>query len=278
MSAPGSLHPQEARWTLEEAILPGRTREAILAALSAREDQDLVFGTWGLGRTHRQGRRVAINLYGPPGTGKTMVAHGIAHRLGKPILCVDYGEIESKFVGDTPKNLAILFQVARESDSVVFFDEADAILSRRLTGLTNATDTSVNQTRSVLLGLLNDWEGVVLFATNFISSYDPAFMRRILAHVRFELPDEASRLLLLRALVPPELPTDLDLAQAARVSGGLSGSDLSNAVLLGALRGAREPGRFVRGAFVLEAMEGIRESLAANRGRVLPGPDGGPSD
>jgi len=225
-----------------------------------------VFGEWGLSQTHRDGRRVGINLYGPPGSGKTMVAHGMAARLGRKILCVDYADIESKFVGDTPKNLAVLFQVAREEDAVLFFDEADAILSRRLTSMSNATDTSVNQTRSVLLSLLNDFEGVAIFATNFISNYDPAFMRRMLAHVRFELPDRNCRLELLRRLIPPALPTDARIAELADASEGLSGGDLSNAVLLAALRAARSPERFASHRFFLDAMASIRESVAANQG------------
>jgi ATP-dependent 26S proteasome regulatory subunit len=261
---PPSLVPQDPRYALEDAVLQPRTLEAVLEALSARESHDLVFGAWGLGRTHRDARRVGINLYGPPGTGKTMVAHGIASRLAKRIMCVSYADIESKFVGDTPKNLTVLFRTAKDEDAVLFFDEADAILSRRLTNMSNATDTSVNQTRSVLLALLNDFDGVIVFATNFISNYDPAFMRRMLAHVRFDLPDLERRRILLGGLIPPEMPTDARPEALAAASEGLSGGDLANAVLLGALRGARGGERFVRESYILEAMGGIRESLAAN--------------
>ncbi|MDP3177986.1 MAG: ATP-binding protein, partial [Spirochaetaceae bacterium] len=132
-TVPASLSPRAPRYSFEDAVLGQRTREAVLEALAAREHYRLVFEDWGLGKSHREGRRIGINLYGPPGTGKTMVAHGIASRLGKLIMCVNYADIESKFVGDTPKNLTILFSVAREADAVLFFDEADAILSRRLT-------------------------------------------------------------------------------------------------------------------------------------------------
>ncbi|MDP3178116.1 MAG: hypothetical protein Q8M76_09450, partial [Spirochaetaceae bacterium] len=132
------------------------------------------------------------------------------------------------------------------------------------TNMNNATDTSVNQTRSVLLSLLNDFEGVVVFATNFISNYDPAFMRRMLAHVRFELPDLGCRRVLLERLMPPEMPTDARAEELAAASEGLSGGDLATAVLLGALRGARSGEGRVRAAFILEAMASIRESGAAN--------------
>lgn len=267
---PAAFEPREPRYALEDAVLPERTLKAVLDALAARELEDLVFGTWGLGAGRAHTRRVGINLYGPPGTGKTMVAHGIAARLGKRILVVDYADIESKYVGDTPKNLSVAFGVATEEDCVIFFDEADAILSRRLTSMQNATDTSVNQTRSVLLTLLNDFEGVAIFATNFIENYDPAFMRRMLAQVRFELPDLACVERLLSGMMPPAMPTDASPAGLARAAVGLSGGELANAVLLAALRGARDEPPFVRREYFLEAFASIRAGLEANRGRPAP--------
>ena len=87
------------------------------------------------------------------------------------------------YVGETSKNLSFLFQTATEQDAVIFFDEADALLSKRVTNMTSATDVSVNQNRSVLLNLLNQYHGVILFATNFIQNFDAAFLRRIKYHI-----------------------------------------------------------------------------------------------
>ena len=67
----------------------------------------------------------------------------------------------------------------------MFFDEADAILSKRVTNMTQAVDVSVNQTRSVMLMLMNEFQDFIIFATNFIENFDPAFMRRISVHVKF---------------------------------------------------------------------------------------------
>lgn len=118
-----------------------------------------------------------------------MAAHAIAHELNKPLIAVNYAEIESKYVGETSKNITALFNTAKEQDAIIFFDEADAMLSRRVTNMSHATDVSVNQTRSVLLTLMNDHEGLIIFTTNFVSNYDPAFMRRILSHILFDLPN-----------------------------------------------------------------------------------------
>lgn len=141
------------------------------------------------------------------GTGKTMAAHAIAHQLGRKLLPVSYAQIESKYVGETAKNLTAMFRFARETKALLFFDEADALLSRRVTNMSNSTDVSVNQTRSVLLLLLGEFDDLVLFATNFLSNYDPAFLRRILAHIRFDLSDEDSRAKLWQRYIPPQMPT-----------------------------------------------------------------------
>lgn len=260
-----SFVPQPPKYTFADLVLPRSTHDQILNALAVRDQNHVVFDLWGLSKTHQFARKVGINLYGPPGTGKTTVAHAIAHHLNKSLLIINYADIESKFVGDTPKNLTTAFRIATETDSILFFDEADAILSRRLTNMSNATDTSVNQTRSVLLTLLNDYQGIILFATNFISNYDPAFMRRILAHIEFALPDLPCRVKLFQKLIPPELPTNARIADLAAQSEGLSGSDIANAILLAAFRGARSAAKFVDHQFLVDAMQGIKESVSANR-------------
>jgi ATP-dependent 26S proteasome regulatory subunit len=221
---------------------------------------------WGLNQTHKFSKKVGINLYGPPGTGKTMVAHAIAHHLKQNLIVINYADIESKYVGETPKNLTKAFKAAEETGSILFFDEADAILSRRVTNMSNATDTSVNQTRSVMLTLLNNYQGVILFATNYISNYDPAFMRRILAHIEFELPDIKGRIKLYQKLIPEKMPNDIDIFQIAEQFDGLSGSDISNAILLAAFKGAESVEQTVKHDFLVEALREIKKSQEANRG------------
>ena len=134
-----------------------------------------------------------------------MSAHAIASALGKKLICVNYADIESKYVGETSKNLTRLFNDPNNRDDIIFFDEADALLSKRVTDMSSATDVSVNQTRSVLLTLLNSYEGMVIFATNFISNYDSAFMRRIHYHIRFNLPNAELRKKLWAHYIPEKM-------------------------------------------------------------------------
>src|SRR5258708_23231974 len=179
---------------------------------------------------------MAINLSGPPGTGKSFAAEAIADHLKQQIIRIDYAQIESRCVGDTPKNIAAAFVAAKETPSVLFFDEADSVLSRRATNITQAADYGVNVSRSTLLLQLDSFEGVVLFATNLASNYDPAFVRRILAHVYFPLPDEEALARLWRYHLPAKLPLQPNVtaeALSAR-SIGLSGGDVLNVVILAA--------------------------------------------
>lgn len=255
---------QSPQYTFQDIILNHSTYEAIQDVLALYEKKDLLFVEWGLEATHKMQNRAGINLYGSPGTGKSMAAHAIANQLGRKILTVDYSQIESKFVGETAKNLVSMFDYAKESGAVIFFDEADALLSRRVTNMSNSTDVSVNQTRSVLLMLVNEYDDLILFASNFITNYDPAFMRRISAHVKFDLPDEDSRLKLWRLYIPQRMPTDVDIPALAKKYSDISGADISGAVLNASLHAARVNADVVFHGFFEEAIERIIQSKADN--------------
>jgi len=241
------FHAKNIQWNysypeykLSDLILNDKTYNQILDVISYFKNRELLFTHWGLGRRFSTQDSLIVNLYGPPGTGKTVAAHAIASALDLQMICVDYAEIESKYVGETSKNLSNLFQSAHEKDVVIFFDEADALLSKRVTNMTSATDVSVNQTRSVLLNLLNHYKGVVLFATNFIQNFDIAFLRRIKYHIQFYLPDEKLREKLWKMYIPEEMPCKVDIAVLAQKYKDISGSDIANAVFNAAIRAARD--------------------------------------
>ena len=256
--------PEEPKYTLDDIILSDAVKAQILDVATYAENSYRVFELWGFKTTHKYSRRIGVNLYGAPGTGKTMAAHAIAKNLGRKILVVNYADIESKFVGETPKNIRKVFEVAKKTDSILFFDEADAILSKRVTNMTQAVDVSVNQTRSVMLMLMNEFQDFIIFATNFISNFDPAFMRRISIHIKFELPDENCRKKLWAMYIPQELPNNIDVDEIAKKFDGISGSDIANAMLNSAFKAARLKTDFLDKKFVFEAVENILESKAAN--------------
>lgn len=228
--------PEIPTRSLDDLIVSGAVRSRIEAALNRIRYHDKLYNTWNLKKIDPHGRRVAINFFGPPGTGKTFCAEAIAHHLNRKIITVNYAEIESKYVGETPKNITAAFKKAKETDAILFFDEADSILGKRLTNVTQSADHGVNVSRSVMLLQLDSFEGVVIFASNLPENYDGAFVRRILAHIEFELPDAECRLKLWRYLLPTEVPrtSDVTLEWLAIQSEGLAGGDILNVVKLSA--------------------------------------------
>lgn len=254
------------RHTLSDLILPAQTSTQLLDVISFFQNRELLFDKWGLGKHFSVQKGLAVNLYGPPGTGKTVAAHALADALNFPMICVDYAEIESKYVGETSKNLSGLFKLASEKNAVIFFDEADALLSKRVTNMTSATDVSVNQTRSVLLNLLNDYQGIIIFATNFIQNFDTAFLRRIKYHIRFYLPDVVLREKLWRMYIPDRMPCYVDFAALAKKYDGISGSDIANAVLTAAVQAARFGEESVSQQRFEEAIQSCIDVKQANEG------------
>lgn len=254
------------RHTLSDLILPDQTSTQLLDVISFFQNRELLFDKWGLGERFAIQKGLAVNLYGPPGTGKTVAAHALADALNFPMICVDYAEIESKYVGETSKNLSGLFKMASEKKAVIFFDEADALLSKRVTNMTSATDVSVNQTRSVLLNLLNDYQGIIIFATNFIQNFDAAFLRRIKYHIRFYLPDIVLREKLWRMYIPDRMPCRVDFAALAKKYDGISGSDIANAVLTAAIQAARFGEDAVSQQRFEEAIQSCIDVKQANEG------------
>lgn len=254
-------------YSLKDMVLREEQAQAIEEVLSLAKYETLIFQTWGLERVIKRGRGLKVNLYGPPGTGKSMAAHAIANELDKPLLEVSYAEIESKFVGETSKNIVALFRTAKEKDVVLFFDEADALLSKRVTEMHSSTDVSVNQTRSVLLKLLDEYEGICLFTTNFISNYDPAFMRRITRHIHFDLPNEAQRERLWRHYLVETLPNEANIALLAQKYTGVSGADIANAVLNAAIHGAASHTAQIPHRYFEQAMEDILRARQENQGK-----------
>lgn len=253
----------DPQYSIADVIVSDETAKEILGLIALKRNHEVVFGQMGFSSTHKRSKKFVVNFYGEPGTGKTITAHAIAKEFGKKILLVDYSQIESKYVGDTPKNLKKVFEFAKNQNCVIFFDEADAILSRRVVNMQSSTDTSVNQTRSVLLNILNDFDGDVIFATNFISNYDAAFMRRISKHIKFHLPDSGGRELLLRKYMPDTM-LDVDCKWLASISDGLSAADIENATLMSAFAAVSDGRVFVNTHDVELQILAVRDSKNSN--------------
>ncbi len=242
--------PVKPRYTFDQIIIPDDTRRQIMDALAVVRHRELVYDTWGFSQCDPTPNSI-LSFYGPPGTGKTMCAHAIAAYLQKPLLAFNYAEIESKYVGEAAKNLKKAFATATEMDAVMFFDEADSFLGKRVENVQSGNDQSLNSQRSQMLILLEEFRGVVIFATNLQTNFDKAFESRILAHIKLDLPNREARAAILRGLMPERLPlaapmTDDDLLAVSDKMEGLAGREIKQAVKQLLFRKAAEDGAEAR--------------------------------
>lgn len=227
--------PQTPRYSFDQIILPAETKDRILSDLNSIKCQDLIYNQWGFSEVESKPKSI-LNFFGPPGTGKTMCAHAIAKMLDKQLLALNYSEIESKYVGDASKNLKKAFDTATDLGAVMFFDEADSFLGKRIENVSHGSDQALNSLRSQMLILLEEFEGVVLFATNLVTNFDKAFESRILDHIKLELPNKEARAAIIDKMLPSKLPLDHrftqdELLEASDLIDGFAGREIKNAIL-----------------------------------------------
>lgn len=179
------------RYSFDQVILPQTVRDQIMEAVGTIQVEHKVFDEWGL-RTIIPNASSAMSFYGPPGTGKSMAAEAIAQKLNKKILRATYADIESKFHGEGPKMVKAIFRAAERDNAILFLDESDSLLSKRLTNVSDGSAQAINSMRSQLLICLEQFKGIVIFATNLVVNYDKAFLSRLI-NIEFTVPDFEAR-------------------------------------------------------------------------------------
>ena len=228
----------EPKYSFDMVQLPKDTLEQIERALGRIEYEQKVFDEWGL-YAIMPNPVSALGFFGPPGTGKTLAAEAIASKLKKPIVRVSYADIENKYVGEGPKNVKAVFYAAEKQNAVLFIDEADSLLSKRLTNVSDGTGQAFNSMRSQLLMSLENYHGVAIFATNLVVNYDKAFLSRIIS-IEFQNPDVELRKQIWKTHLIQKsinghqlsipLDEDVDIDQLAQ-DYSLCGRDIRNAVI-----------------------------------------------
>ena len=218
----------------EDIILPQETLSIIEDALVKLQYRDLIYEDWGFKKVDPLGNGAVFNFYGPPGTGKTRTAEALAGELGMPFLNVDYGNLVSKYHGDTPKNIERAFENAKRQEALLFFDEADTVLSKRAKTIGQALDQETNLSKSTFLKQLEIFDGVCVFATNEPAMYDDAFKRRLAFDVEFKLPDFEMRKKIWSLHIVEGIPLADDrediINSAAEASESFSGGDILKAM------------------------------------------------
>lgn len=225
------------KYTMDQVYFGEEEKKQIITALNIKKHENKIYNEWGFGDSDTKDRSVVFNFFGAPGTGKSMAAEAIANYLNKNIYSINYANLESKYVGQTPKNIKKAFEKAKEDNAVLVFEEADSFLGKRLTNITQSADYGVNITRSVMLLELEKFNGVVIFTTNLLSNYDDAFKRRILANVEFKLPDEEGRKAIFKTHIPEKLPLDEGVNEdvLSKEFTDISGADIKDMVFMAAI-------------------------------------------
>lgn len=232
------------RWSFKNIFIEDKTLDTIERTLTIAKFKEKLFNEWNLGNGNGSGRAIVLNFYGPSGTGKSLTGEAIAGELGKKVYAVNYSELESKYVGETPKNIKKVFEAAEKEDAVLIFDEADSFLGKRLTNVTQSADYGVNITRSVMLLELEKFNGIVIFTTNLEKNYDEAFKRRILADIPFSLPDKEARKAIWNIYLNHGMPLESNVTPALFADKylGISGADIKDITLYAAVSALRRAG------------------------------------
>ncbi len=225
----------------QDIVLPEKKRNQLKEICSQVKYRHQVLIEWGFERKLSYGKGLSVLFSGPPGTGKTMAAEVIAQELQLELYKLDLSSVVSKYIGETEKNLSKIFQEATTSNAILFFDEADALFGKR-TEVSDAHDRYANIETSYLLQKMEEYEGVVILASNLRENMDDAFTRRIRFIVDFPFPDDENRRLIWQKQIPKEAPLKKDinyefLSKQFRVAGGNIKNIALNAAFLAARNG-----------------------------------------
>lgn len=244
----------ESPFVWEDLQLSKQSQKLLKSAIDRIRYRSIVNDTYGFAQKLPYGKGLSIVLYGPPGTGKTMTAQVLAKELGLAIYRIDLSQIGSKYIGETEKNLSAVFDAARFSNAVLFFDEADALFTKR-TEVSNSNDRHANAETAYLLQKIEEYSGVSILATNVMQNFDSAFKRRMTYMIPIEQPKEEERLLLWENVFPKETPLEdgLPFALYAKVAE-LTGSSIKAAALSAAYQAAAEH-RSVTNQDIVEAID-----------------------
>lgn len=232
---PAKLITAKRGW--DDLVLAPEVLEEIEHINTWLKHANTIMEEWGLGKVITPGYRSLF--YGPPGTGKTLTATLIGAEAGVDVYRIDLSMVVSKYIGETEKNLANVFDQAQHKNWILFFDEADALFGKR-TQTSSSNDRYANQEVSYLLQRVEDFPGVVILATNLKANIDEAFARRFQTVVYFPMPNVEQRYRLWEGMLKGtcRLAEDVSLAMLSEMYE-LSGGAITNVVRYGAIHALR---------------------------------------
>jgi SpoVK/Ycf46/Vps4 family AAA+-type ATPase len=248
------------RYSWADIVLPPNALSQLHELCAQVKQRQTVYVDWGFDRKLSLGKGLCVLLCGQSGVGKTMAVEIIAKELHLEVFKIDLSNVVSKYIGETEKNLSRIFHEAECSNAILFFDEADALFGKR-SEIKDAHDRYANIEINYLLQRMEEFEGLVILATNLRKNIDEAFFRRMQFVVEFPFPDAAHRYRIWRQHFPPEAPTadDIDFSYLA-TKFNLSGGNIKNVVVNSAFLAAQD-GRVIRMEHIIRATKREYEKI-----------------
>lgn len=198
------IHPM---FRLDDLVAQDYITETLKRIIGTAERLPSLMEQYGFEKLFPYGRGLGVLFYGASGTGKTMSAYILAAELGLDVMRVDLSRIEDKYIGETEKRISEVFQKAEENNCLLFFDEADSLFVKR-TEVSDSHDRHANAQTAHLLQKMEEYDGIVVLATNLEGNIDPAFKRRLHFTLEFLKPDAAVRAALWHKFIPEALPRE----------------------------------------------------------------------
>jgi len=230
------------KYQWQDIVLPEHTLLTLKTICNQIAHNSTVFSDWGFAQKLPYGRGLSVMFSGVPGTGKTMASQVIAKELGLELYKIDLSTVVSKYIGETEKNLRKVFDEATTSNAILFFDEADALFGKR-TEISDSHDRYANLEVSYLLQRMEEYDGIVILATNLRNNMDEAFVRRIRFIVEFPFPDKHCRNLIWQKSFPKQAPVAKDVDFDILAKGmTLAGGSIKNIALNAAFNAAANGG------------------------------------
>jgi len=222
----------------EDITLPEHALEQMREICAQVKHRQKVYDDWGFGHKQTLGKGLCVLFYGVSGTGKTLAVEVMARELQLEAFKIDLSNVVSKYIGETEKNLSRVFQEAETSNAILFFDEADALFGKR-SEVKDAHDRYANIEINYLLQRMEEFDGLVILATNLRKNIDEAFFRRMHFAVEFPMPDESHRYRIWKQHLPESAPVagDIDfdfLSKRINLAGGNIKNVVVNAAFLAA--------------------------------------------
>lgn len=225
-----------AQWT--DLVLPERPVQVLKDIADQLQQRHKVYRNWGFAKKSGRGLGITALFYGDSGTGKTMAAELLANQFRLDLYRIDLSAIVSKYIGETEKNLARIFDAAETGGAILLFDEADALFGKR-SEVKDSHDRHANVEVSYLLQRMEAYQGLAILTTNLKDALDNAFMRRIRFMVEFPFPAAESRAQIWQRIFPTLTPTqELDYVKLGQLQ--VAGGNIRNIAMISAFLAANE--------------------------------------